>query len=137
MEEAIPDAAIRETFEETGYRSTILELPTPSLAPGAANEKLNKEPIAITMKVDRISRPDHSPVQKFIFWWVSEVDLDEDGAPVERVEGTQMPYEDYEVCEMSIDESLKEDGLTFEEDRRVVQMAKNLLGRRHQLFLEG
>jgi len=131
--EAIPDTAVRESFEETGYQSTIIELPTPSLAPGARDISMNKEAIAVTLRVDRLSREDKAPVQKLIFWWVSEVDTDEKGDAVQRVEGTQLAYENYDVCEITLDESLLDGGLTLSEDRKMVELTKTLLLKRYEL----
>lgn len=112
-----------------------MELPTPSLAPGTKEVVLNKESIAITFKVDRLSRDDRVPVQKLIFWWVGEIDMDAEGKPLERTEGTQLPYEDYEVCEMGLEEATLKDGLTFEADRSMLELTISLLLERHRLFL--
>ena len=131
--ESTPDAAVRESYEETGYKSTIIELPTPSLAPGTSDTTMNKEAIAVTLRIDRMSREDKAPIQKFIFWWVSEIDTDENGDAVQRVEGTQLAYEDYDVCEMALDNSLSDGGLTLPEDRRMVELTKALLLKRHEL----
>ncbi|KAG8831024.1 hypothetical protein FRC17_003874 [Serendipita sp. 399] len=131
--EAIQEAAVRETFEETGYKTTVIELPTPSLAPGTQSTIMNQESIGITLKIDGISRKDKVFVQKFVFWWVSEVDCDESGNPVQRAEGTQLEYENYDVEEMSFESCLAHDGLTFAEDRRMVDLARTLLLRRHEL----
>ncbi|PVG01032.1 hypothetical protein CPB86DRAFT_823893 [Serendipita vermifera] len=134
VHEAIPDAAVRESYEETGYKSQILELPTPSLAPGSQDLEMNKEAIGITFRIDRMSRKDKAPIQKLIFWWVSEIDLDEEGNAVQRVEGTQLPYENYDVQEMTLDECLTADGLTFEPDRKLVAKTKELLIKRHDIL---
>lgn len=131
--EAIPDAAVRESFEETGYKSKIIELPTPSLQPNSQDTPLNKEAISVTLRVDRMSRKDKAPIQKLIFWWVSEIDVDEHGDAVQRVEGTQLPYENYEIEEMTLDECLADNGLTMSEDRRMVDLTKTLLLKRYEL----
>lgn len=133
--EPIPDAAVRESYEETGYKCKIIELPTPSLAPGAQDVAMNKEAIAVTLRIDRMSRIDKAPIQKLIFWWVAEIDTDENGNAVQRVEGTQLAYEDYDVCEMALDDSLLDGGLTLPEDRRMVELTKTLLLKRHELSL--
>lgn len=133
--EPIPDAAVRESYEETGYKSTIIDLPTPSLQPLASDVAMNKEAIAVTLRVDRMSRKDKVPIQKFIFWWVAEIDTDEYGNAVQRVEGTQLAYENYDVCEMTLDDSLLDGGLTLPEDRRMVELTKKLLLKRHELSL--
>jgi 8-oxo-dGTP pyrophosphatase MutT (NUDIX family) len=134
VHEAIPDAAVREAYEETGYKSAILELPTPSLAPGSQELQLNKEAIGVTFRIDRMSRKDKAPIQKLIFWWVSEIDCDEDGNAVERVEGTQLPYENYDVQDMTLDQCLTNDGLTYEPDRKLVAKTKELLLKRHEIL---
>lgn len=129
MDEAAPHTAVRETYEETGYKSTIIALPNPSLTPGAREAVMNKEAIAVTLKVDRMSRPDKKSAQKFVFWYVSEVDTDESGEAVQRVQGTQLDHEDYEVLDAPLDEC----GLTWEEDRKLVELTKSLLLMRYKV----
>jgi ADP-ribose pyrophosphatase YjhB (NUDIX family) len=135
VSETVPQAAARESYEETGYKSKIIELPTPSLQPGAPAVALNREAIAMTLRVDRMSRQDKAPVQKIIFWWVAEIDTDQSGNAVQRVEGTQLAYENYDVREMALDDGLSGDGLTLEEDRKMVELTKTLLLKRHELSL--
>jgi len=134
VHEAIPDAAARESYEETGYRNTIIELPTRSLAPGTKDISHNKEAIGVTLNPDGMSRrEDKVVVQKFVFWWVSEVDLDAKGQPMLRVEGTQLPYENYEVEEMSLADSLTAGGISNAEHRKMIELAKNLLLKRYEM----
>lgn len=134
LNEAIADAAVRETFEETGYRNAIVGLPTPSLAPGARDVPINKEAIGVTLNVDSYCRKEGGiKVQKLVFWFVSEVLLDDQGTPVQRVEGTQLAYEDYEVWEMSLDDSLSPDGISNPTHRQMVEVARSLLLKRYEI----
>lgn len=134
VHEAIPDAASRESYEETGYKNTIIELPTRSLAPGAVDLVNNKEAIGVTLNPDNMSRrKEKVTVQKFVFWWVSEVDLDAEGNPLQRVDGTQLPYEDYEVREMSLDDSLTDGGISNPSHRKMIEEARDLLVKRYEM----
>lgn len=134
VHEAIADAATRECFEETGYENAIIELPTPSLAPGSRDVPYNKEAIGVTLNVDSYCRREENiKVQKFVFWFVSEVLLDESGNPVQRVEGTQLEYENYDVQEMSLDDSLAEGGISNPTHRRMIEVTKSLLLKRYEM----
>jgi len=74
-------------------------------------------------------------VQKFVHWYVAEVDTDEMGVPVQRVEGTQLPYEQYDVCEMSLEQACREeDGLSLPEDRRMIASVLDLLMKRYHIL---
>jgi len=143
--ESIAEAALRETFEETGYKcSKFLPLPSPTLAPAPGTESKvkpvwNTEAVAIRLGPDSHSRKaEKVKVQKFIHWYVAEVDVDENGVPVQRVEGTQLPYEQYDVCEMSLEQACREeDGLSLPENRQMIASVLELLTRRcHILTLE-
>lgn len=137
--ESIAEAALRETFEETGYKcSNFLPLPAPTLAPAPGiNTKIrpiwNTEAVAIRLWPDSHSRKaERVKVQKFIHWYVAEVDVDEKGVPVPRVEGTQLPYEQYDVCEMSLEQACREeDGLSLAEDRLMIAFVLDLLTKRY------
>lgn len=142
--ESIAEAALRETFEETGYRcSNFLPLPAPTLAPApGTNSKVrpvwNTEAVAIRLSPDSHSRKaDKVKVQKFIHWYVAEVDVDEKGVPVQRVEGTQLPYEQYDVCEMSLEQACREqDGLSHPEDRLMIVSVLDLLTKRYHILTQ-
>jgi 8-oxo-dGTP pyrophosphatase MutT (NUDIX family) len=136
VNEAIADAAARESFEETGYKNAIIELPIPSLAPGARDIPNNKEAIGMTLNVDSYCRREENiKVQKFVFWFVSEVLLDAEGKPVQRVEGTQLAYEDYEVQEMSLEDSLAPGGISNSAHRQMVELTKSLLLKRSEMAI--
>ncbi|CAE7146225.1 unnamed protein product [Rhizoctonia solani] len=119
--ESIEEAALRETYEETGHRCSFLPLnmttrsqlssvfvkDQPTYAPGAV------EPIAVFLR--RVADRD----LKLIFWFVAEVD---ETRPYER--GTQTGSEDYETRFVPADEVL--DVLTYACDREVVAKALEL-----------
>jgi len=140
--ESIAEAALRETFEETGYKcSNLLPLPLQTLAPApGTGSKVkpvwNTEAIAIRLWPDSHSRKmERVKVQKFIHWYVAEVDADENGVPVQRVEGTQLPYEQYDVCEMSLEQACREgDGLSNPDDRRMIASVLDLLTERYRIL---
>lgn len=137
--ESITQAATREAFEETGYKCSIIPLATPTLAPNPSLDTVNTEAIGVTLKIDYMSRKEEEvPVEKFVYWFVAEVEVDSNGIPVVREEGTQLEYEQYDVREMSLDESLiveEGSGLSHEADRAMVSMAKRLLVKRYEGFL--
>lgn len=140
--ESIAEAALRETFEETGYKcSNFLPLPAPTLAPAPGTKPkirsiLNTEAVAIRLWPDSRSRKaEKVKVQKFVHWYVAEVDVDEKGVPVPRVEATQLPYEQYDVCEMSLEQACREeDGLSLPEDRRMITSVLELLTKRYHIL---
>jgi hypothetical protein len=136
--ESIVEAALRETFEETGYRcSSFLPLPAPTLAPAPGTKPAwNTEAVAIRLCPDSHSRKaEKVKAQKFIHWYVAEVDVDEKGVPMQRVEGTQLPYEQYDVCEMSLEQACREeDGLSLPEDRAVIASVLDLLTKRYHIL---
>lgn len=142
--ESIAEAALRETFEETGYKcSNFLPLPAPTLAPALGTNSgikpiWNTEAVAIRLWPDSHSRKaEKVKAQKFIHWYVAEVDVDEKGVPVPRVEGTQLPYEQYDVCEMSLEQACREeDGLSLPEDRLMIASVLDLLVKRYQILTE-
>jgi 8-oxo-dGTP pyrophosphatase MutT (NUDIX family) len=142
INESIAEAALRETFEETGYKcSNFLPLPAPTLAPAPGTKPMNRpiwntEAVAIRLWPDSHSRKaERVKVQKFVHWYVAEVDVDEKGVPVPRVEGTQLPYEQYDVCEMSLEQACREeDGLSLSEDRLMIAFVLDLLTKRYHIL---
>ncbi len=125
INESLEDAAIRETYEETGYRCKLLPLPVPTLAAPATpptlptsavgdketskprlENEMNTEPIACSL------RPVRNGVQKIIFWFVDIV------ADDEVVQGTQMADESFENLVVPLERV--GEVLRWEDDRRVV-----------------
>ena len=115
--ESIEQAALRETYEETGYRCMLWpqRIPTRAPAPGVDNVYRTQivddlvEPIGVTIR--HLSKG-----VKVIFWFIAKV---EDG--VDKVNGTQMATENFDSTFVDAEEAA--DRLTFESDREIVRRA--------------
>lgn len=116
--ETIEQAALRETFEETGFQCELWpqKMPTRAPEPGVNNRFSTQvvdgltEPIGVTIR--DLSRGGI----KLIFWYVAKV---KDG--VEKVYGTQMENESYES--IFVDAMVAAEKLTFENDRDIIRQA--------------
>jgi 8-oxo-dGTP pyrophosphatase MutT (NUDIX family) len=110
--ESLLEAAVRETYEETGFRVTILPLRIPTLAtPKATVEQvneLNTEPIAFSQRLT------DNDTLKLIFWFSAQGDST--AAPDV---GTQEEGEDFDPIWVDLDSAIET--LTFADDRRVVK----------------
>ncbi|KAH0368129.1 hypothetical protein KCU65_g4109, partial [Aureobasidium melanogenum] len=107
--ECLKAAALRETFEETGYSATILPLSVPTHATNRTGGGAHEEPIAVTQRVK-------DGVLKIIFWFAASVDSRE--VPEQ---GTQQEGEDFEPIWLDCTHSLA--ALTFDDDREVAKLA--------------
>ncbi|OBT49440.1 hypothetical protein VE00_00385 [Pseudogymnoascus sp. WSF 3629] len=109
--ESLEDTAVRETYEETGFRVTLLPLRIPTLAtPGTTVEQaneLNTEPIAFSQRLT-----DNNTL-KLIFWFSAKGDST--AAPDV---GTQEEGEDFDPIWVDLDSTIET--LTFADDRRIV-----------------
>ncbi|KAK2750166.1 hypothetical protein FQN57_004662 [Myotisia sp. PD_48] len=98
--ETLEGAALRETYEETGFRVTLFPLPIPTLAtPVDASESLRQlstvtEPFATTIEPDT---------------------------------GTQQEGEDFEPIWAELDSGIQ--SLTFDDDRRIAQAVIDIVSR--------
>ncbi|KAG6806969.1 hypothetical protein H0H92_009331 [Tricholoma furcatifolium] len=118
--ESIEVAAVRETFEETGYPCALwpLRMPTRATIPGE-NSKDDVvrvgdnlvEPIAVSI------RDLGKDGAKIIWWYITIV-------TGEKVAGTQAEYEAYEP--QFLEASVAIERLTFQNDREIVQKAFDL-----------
>ncbi|KFZ01518.1 hypothetical protein V501_09956 [Pseudogymnoascus sp. VKM F-4519 (FW-2642)] len=110
--ESLQEAAVRETYEETGFRVTILPLQIPTLAtPGATVEQvneLNTEPIAFSQRLTV------NDTLKLIFWFSAQGD-----STAAADVGTQEEGEDFDPTWVDLDSAIE--SLTFADDRRVVK----------------
>lgn len=121
--ETIEAAAIRETYEETGYPCRLWPQTIPTRAPPAGVNNIHTveavegsvEPIAVTI------RDLGNSGIKIIWWYMAKV---EEGA--EKVEGSQMEGEHYES--VFLDAKLAVGRLTFTSDRDVVKQALEIVG---------
>ncbi|KFY47221.1 hypothetical protein V494_00101 [Pseudogymnoascus sp. VKM F-4513 (FW-928)] len=116
--ESLEDAAVRETYEETGFRVTILPLGIPTLAtPDAATKQVsekNTEPIAFSQRVT-----DNNTL-KLIFWFSVKGD-----STVAPESGTQEEGEDFDPIWEDLDSVIET--LTFADDRRIVERFISLI----------
>jgi len=120
--ETIEEAALRETYEETGFKCKFWpqKMPTRAPAPGVDNVHTTQivdnlvEPIGITI------RDLGKGATKIIFWFIAKA---EDG--VQKVDGTQMATENFDS--MFVDAQEAAGRLTFESDRDIVRRAVALV----------
>jgi len=140
--ETLEQAALRETYEETGHRVHLLPLSMPTLAsspagssspPSKAKEGSNlteddpppaelgperwiecTEPIAIQQRIT--CRGKH----KIIFWFTAQCD-----SAVPPDKHTQMPNEDFETVWTSV--NAFHDILSYEDDRQIVSQVVKLV----------
>ncbi|PGH16454.1 hypothetical protein AJ79_01785 [Helicocarpus griseus UAMH5409] len=107
--ESLEDAAVRETFEESGHRCRILPHTFVTLAPEYKVSQAHTEPLAVQQ------RRNWGP-HRLIFWYLAEADSTETPAM-----GTQEAWEDFESQWVSMDEAAPK--LAREEDQRIVARA--------------
>ena len=120
--EDVTQAAVRETYEESGYPCQLLPLNVTTLAPAAGQQTPAppelvpkcKEPFMLTLR-----RCKDTSV-KLISWFVT---VRTPGA--EKVNGTQMATESFESAFFGIDEALE--CATFQTDRQVIAVAIELV----------
>ncbi|EEH08791.1 conserved hypothetical protein [Histoplasma capsulatum G186AR] len=107
--ESLEDAAVRETFEESGYKCRILPHNLVTLAPDYDASQAHKEPLAVQQ---RRSWGPH----RIIFWYLAEANSTETPAV-----GTQEEWEDFEPHWLSLDEAAAK--LARADDQQVVARA--------------
>ena len=121
--ESLAHAALREAYEETGFKCTLLPVTMPSRATPVSDSKEHNpdvarllksatEPVAISM------RPGLDGNQKIIFWFLAVTDGTRDQA-------TQIENENFCVNFYTFKEALEK--LTFATDRTLVKTAIQLL----------
>jgi len=130
--ESIEEAAVRETYEESGYRCTLWpqRMATQAPVPGINNthrvqmaEEL-VEPMAVTIRELREGKI------KMIFWYITVV---ENG--MEKVEGSQMEGENFDS--IFLDAKVAIERLTFQSDREVTQKAFDIVEASRQPVRKG
>ncbi|KAJ7274504.1 NUDIX hydrolase domain-like protein [Mycena haematopus] len=121
--ESIEAAAIRETFEETGYPCQLLpiRMPTRALAPGVnAPDGVSvlsgvTEPIAVVIR----DMTAGGRGIKMVWWYIARA------TGAERVLGTQTAWEAYDAEWVRAEEAGER--LTFESDRETVGRAVGIV----------
>ena len=121
--ESLEEAALRESYEETGYQCELLPVTMPSRATPISDTKEHlpdlvrmfegaTEPIAIS------TRPSPDGNQKIIFWFLAVTNGTKNQA-------TQMENENFRVDFYTFEEALQK--LTFEVDRKLIQKAIEII----------
>ncbi|KAK6413295.1 hypothetical protein LTR95_017878 [Oleoguttula sp. CCFEE 5521] len=117
--ETLEAAAIRETYEETGYQAALLPLTVATLATrgepigsGLSSDTADTlhahtEPVAVTQRSS-------GGAHKIIFWFAATAD-----STIVPDADTQQEGEDFEALWVSFQES--QDKLTFDDDKAVAQ----------------
>lgn len=116
--ETIEEAALRETYEETGFKCRLWPQRMPTRAPA-----VDMDDVHTTQIVDNLVEPIGITIRdlgkgdiKIIFWFIAKA---EDGAS--KVHGTQMATENFESTFVDAHEAVER--LTFESDRDIVRRA--------------
>ena len=115
VNEPLDQAALRETFEETGVRVQLLpvDIDTKATFPSSLAQsdrpKLVTEPIAVAQRVA-------NGTLKIIFWYVAAGD-----STIAPKEGTQQEDEDFDTIWADFYNALTT--LSFDDDQRIAQAA--------------
>ncbi|KAJ6544770.1 NUDIX hydrolase domain-like protein [Mycena vulgaris] len=115
--ESIAAAAVRETFEETGYACALLSCRMPTRAPRPGVNAVDAvavveditEPIAVSV------RERGAQGLKLVWWYIARA------TGAEKVAGTQTAWEAFDSAFVPADAAAGR--LTFEEDRETVRKA--------------
>ncbi|KAJ7595057.1 NUDIX hydrolase domain-like protein [Mycena floridula] len=123
--ESIEAAALRETFEETGYHCEFLpvRMATRAPAPGINGKDASTivdgitEPFAITIR-------DVGPERgvKIIWWYITKLS---DDLP-DKVENTQTEWEHFVSSFVDVEGAAER--LTYEDDQKIVRQAVEIVG---------
>jgi 8-oxo-dGTP pyrophosphatase MutT (NUDIX family) len=123
MGESIEAAAVRETFEETGYPCELIPVRMLTRAPALGVNMKDvvrvmdnaTEPVVVTL------RNLDTEGCKFIWWFIGRVK----GHGTEKVEGTQTESEDYISEFFDADEAMEK--VTHDRDRHVLKQALDVV----------
>lgn len=112
INETLEDTAIRETYEETGARVSLLPLRIQTLAtPGAAVNpacELITEPVAFSQRLT------DGGILKLIFWFAAEGD-----STAAHDVGTQQEGEDFDPVWLDLENAVQ--ALTFDDDKKIAE----------------
>ena len=111
--ETLEDAALRETYEETGSRVTLFRLPVPTLATLAGDVEAVGQMSATTEPVAISQRLVHDKL-KIIFWFAARGD-----STAVPETGTQQEGEDFEPLWVDLDSGVQ--SLTYDDDKQIAR----------------
>ena len=112
--ETLESAALRETYEETGFPVTLYALSFPTLATSAADE--HKLQLSDTTEAFAISQRRDGNKVKIIIWYIAKGD-----STAKPEAETQQEGEDFEPIWADLDTAVE--SLTFEDDKLIAQKA--------------
>ena len=113
--ESLEIAAVRETYEESGFQCQLLphSLHTNAQAPASREHQPHTEPIAVQQRIA-------NRVRKIIFWYLAQSDPSKPWTP-----GTQDEGEDFESRWVPVKDAL--DIISNSDDRLVLKQALKAL----------
>lgn len=118
--EGLEEAALRETYEETGVKVELLPVTIDSLATSPPDKQ---RPAAITEPI-AVSQRMATGALKIIFWYVAMAD-----STIKPEEGTQQENEDFETVWVKFADV--ESILSFEDDRRIASKVIEAVQKEH------
>jgi 8-oxo-dGTP pyrophosphatase MutT (NUDIX family) len=114
--EPLQSAAVRETFEETGFSCSLLPHKFPTLATDQVTGAHVDKDVEPTLEPFAVTQRTSDGKLKIIFWYLGEGD-----STKRKIEGTQMEDEDFES--LWVDESKVLETVTWDDDRLLVAKA--------------
>ncbi|KAK1141865.1 hypothetical protein N8T08_008378 [Aspergillus melleus] len=118
--ETLEDAALRETYEETGSRVTLFPLPIPTLATPAGDVDAVEQPSSATTEPVAVSQRLVHGKLKIIFWFAARGD-----STAVPDTGTQQESEDFEPLWVDLDSGVQ--SLAFDDDRQIARSVINIV----------
>ncbi|KAJ7127099.1 NUDIX hydrolase domain-like protein [Mycena epipterygia] len=119
--ESISDAAVRETFEETGYPCELVPCRMPTRAPRPGVNAVDAVAVvdAITEPIAVIVRDQGVRGIKMVWWYIARA------TGADKVLGTQTEWEAFDSKWVPADEAAER--LTFQTDRDTVRQALQIV----------